>query len=210
MVCVRAIISVALIAVVSVVVGAGITSWFGSASHAGVGVATDPGGLAVLTEGTAKRASASSLKKGIPPEAVLAGVYGRSEIYVSRRLAAGGAVDLMTHGYDLCLTTTEPGGLGGTACSPSSRVEEEGLVTVRTTAGRVHVEALLPNGVQSVTVIDSRGARHLVATKNNVAVIEDANVTAVRYMLSTGNVHTEYIPAGFVERRADKLRSSPT
>lgn len=207
----RSIILAAVIAVVSIGIVAGITSHsgFGSTPHAGISVATEPIGLAVLTDGTPMQANVNSAKKGIPPGAVLAGIYGRSEIYVSQRLARG-AVDWLTHGYELCMTTTEPDRLVGTVCSPSSYVEENGLVTVHTAVGGVRVEALLPNGVHRITVIDNSGESHLVLAKNNVAAIEDADVAVVRYMLSGGNGHTEYIPAGFVRRRAIKTRYSST
>lgn len=199
-------IPVAVITVISGGVLAGVTSYsrFGSTPHSGVSEATRPVGLAVLTDGTTQT-GADSTRKGVPHGAVLAGIYGPSEIYVSQHLA-GGAVDWLAHGYDLCMTTTEPGGLVGTACSPSSYVEENGLVTVHTAAGRVRIEALLPNGVRNVTVIDSTGEAHIVPAKNNVAALEDANATVVRYMLSVDNVHSEHIPARFVRRRTVKTR----
>jgi hypothetical protein len=131
----------------------------------------------------------------LPRGAVLANVSGHNRVYVSQQSIEGN--DLMQRSY-ICITDVEHGHPSSATCSPSEKVEREGLLTVRLAKSQVRLGILLPNGVSSVAVIDRDGARHSVAVFYNFVEFADNRPVAVEYELLGGRVHKESIPAAFI------------
>ena len=108
---------------------------------------------------------------------------------------------------DICDAIQSPSGSGGGGCAPAAEVDTRGSVgftrNVEPTTGQLSpwtVTALVPDGVTSITLIDSDGSTHSVAVTDNVAVAEDASLAeqpaaAVSYELSGGTTESIPLPA---------------
>jgi hypothetical protein len=120
--------------------------------------------------------------KNLPPSAVLAEVFGNTEIYVSEE---GGLT---------CVIEIEATS-GGSSCGKSGELRGEGSVNLSINeSGRVRVGVLAPNGVSGVALFDHGGASRYVKVTNNVAEIYDPNVASVQFKTPDGSTHTTEIP----------------
>jgi len=139
--------------------------------------------LAVFSHPLQRRGhSAYAGAKNLPPSAVLAEVFGNTEIYVSEE---GGLT---------CVIEIEAIS-GGSSCGKSAEMREQGSVNVSINeSGRVRIGVLAPNGVSSVTLFDHGGAYHYVKVTNNIAEIYDPNVASVQFKTPDGPTHTTEIP----------------
>lgn len=152
-------------------------------------------GLAVFAHPLVGRYQPPAVK--VPHGAVLADVSGENWAYVSRQYVAQSYSNL-TQGAYLCLTDVEAGGLSGTVCGPTEKVERYGILAVHLSHARVRIGMLLPNGVRSATIVDHDGIERVVPVLNNVVESEDRSPVAVQYVLADGHVHRESIPASFI------------
>ncbi len=180
-------VSATVLVVAAVVAGALVATALASGGgHRKAHHATRTTRIAVLVhhpKGLAHLAKASS---PAPAGAILAAVVGNTEVYA-----------LHNSGDEDCVIHLTAGAGGGSACGPSSKVEEEGEVgigggpsTASGSLATVRVSALVPNGVSSLTLTDRGGSSYEIPVTNNVAEHDDVNVTSVSYTLPGGRIHT--------------------
>lgn len=120
--------------------------------------------------------------------AVLAETVEGTEVYVSEDDGI------------ICLILVEPSS-GGESCGMAASVEQNGMLDIGIgPSGHVHVAAVVPNGVASITLRDDDGAVHTAAVVNNVMLMYDANVSSVEYKLPSGSMRVVDIPPAVTKR----------
>lgn len=139
----------------------------------------------------------------VPSTAKVLAVVGGEAIYqwhVRRgepRLSSPGSMRATED--EICVGTEGSGG-GGGSCGSAARMERRGSVQFSGSDGAsspVTITAVVPNGVNSIEVIERGGATHSVAVSNNVAVyvvphgeegLPAKRATVVSYKLPSGEV----------------------
>lgn len=166
--------------------------------------------FAVLTHKTARIAAVGH--GVLPADAILATTAADRSVYVWERAKGepmGGPGTPPTGTQTVCegylVGNTNPGP-GGVACGPISRMAETGAVSFGQarlpgthTLSSTIVTALVPNGVNSITLTDANGSSYKVPVTNNVVSVEDdklapAPAAAVSYTLPDGQIHSSQLP----------------
>jgi hypothetical protein len=124
---------------------------------------------------------AASANSNLPSGAVLAGAADGHELYAWQ--TAGNTKTC------LIAIADAPGRVGGISCGPTSEVEKTGIVALEL-GSNAGMMALIPDGVDDMTVTDESGASHTVPASNNVAGFEDSSFTSISYRLSDGTTKT--------------------
>jgi hypothetical protein len=138
-------------------------------------------------------ASASSLTG----PSVLAGAFGRMQVYLSERKGL------------ICIRVLE-GSTESAGCAHAEEIENIGDLGVRGNgSGRIGIVLVLPNGVESVTLFDRGAGSRRIGVANNVAEAYDSQIESVAYRLANGALHTISIPAEFLHPKPPRFHPKP-